>query len=177
MKGAPIQQVFQQVVWLRLAHNARGRRTHTGFSPGFDTGLARRVGTERLSTRLGQKVGAERLASRWRHSNCADNQDSIKEALDVVTEHLYTVKTEGVQGVRSRLAKRQHQHQGWPARQRSDSAGPFKLGGKTAHECSEGLCTTEQQRSDSGEHFELRGKAAQGRNGLPEHFELSGKTA
>ena len=38
-------------------------------------------------------------------------------------------------------------------------------GGKTAHECGEGLSTTEQQHSNSGEHFELGGKAAQAHYG------------
>ena len=69
--------------------------------------------------------------------------DTIK--LDVMTEHTYTAKAEGVQGVRSRLTKHQQQHQGCLSQQHSDSPEHFELRGKAAQVCSKGMHAAETQ--------------------------------
>ena len=67
----------------------------------------------------------------------------------------------------------QQQHQGWLAQQRSNSGEHFELCDKAC------LCssTTEKQCGNSGEHFELGGKAARARNDSHEHFELGARTS
>jgi hypothetical protein len=69
--------------------------------------------------------------------------DTIK--LDVMTEQTYAAKAEGVQGVRSRLAEHQQQHQGCLSQQRSDSPEHFELGGKAAQVCGKGMRAAETQ--------------------------------